>query len=74
MTHGIYQFWKYWLRDRQYIESHLKEESTKPPEALSLSSNVFFVFVVLVIGLVTSTSAFTIENIVCYIWPLFKVF
>jgi len=61
MSSGIYQFWKYWLRDRNYIESQLKTESTAPPEPLSLSSNVAFVFIILIIGLGISILGFLFE-------------
>jgi len=57
---GIYQFWKYWLRDRKYIVSELKLVDP-PPEPLSLGSNVFFVFVILIIGLVTSALVSLLE-------------
>jgi len=62
MASGIYQFWKYWLRDRKYLEFKLKADSTAPPEPLSLSSNVAFVFVVLIIGLTTSCFVFSTET------------
>jgi len=60
MTSGVCQFWKYWLRDRQHIESKLKA-STAPPEPLSLSSNVSFIFVVLALGLAVAVVGFIIE-------------
>jgi len=65
MSSGIYQFWKYYLlRDRKDVESKLEYECTAQPEALTLSSNVPFIFVVLILGLVASVSAFTAENLV----------
>jgi len=63
MTSGIYQFWKYWIRDREYIESELKLMDP-PPVALSLGSNVFFIFIILIIGLIVSAFAFLAENMV----------
>jgi len=61
MMTGIYSFWKYWLRDRKYIEAELKLMNS-PPTPLSLSSNVFFVFVILIFGLVLATIGFLIER------------
>jgi len=61
MASGIYQFWKYWLRDRKSIEPKLKFDNTAQPDALALTSNVAFVFVILIIGLTASTSTFWIE-------------
>jgi len=58
---GIYQFWKYWLRDRKYIESKLKHDLNNSVEALSLNSNVTFVYVILVFGLLSATMCFVIE-------------
>jgi len=62
VSRGIYQFWKYWFRDRKYVESKLLYESTVQPEALTRSTNVAFIFVVLVFGQVVSVSVFTAEN------------
>jgi len=61
MSSGIYQFWKYWLRDRNYIESQRRVESTALPEPLTLSSNVAFVFVILILGLASSVLGFCLE-------------
>jgi len=63
MASGIYQFWKFWIRDRPYIVSQLKEEANASPERLSLTSNLSFVFVVLIIGLLTSLTAFITESL-----------
>jgi len=61
---GIYQFWKYWLRDRNYLESKLKLDLNPPVvEALSLSSSVTFVYVILVFGLFSATMSFFVEII-----------
>ena len=49
MSSGIYEFWKYWVRDRKYYEAKVIEEnSSASPEPLSLMSNVFFVFIILI--------------------------
>jgi len=61
MASGIYQFWKYWLRDRKYIESKLRTESTALPDPLTLRSNVAFVFVIPIIGLSASVAALCME-------------
>jgi len=58
MERGVYQFWKYWLRDRKYLESKLKDEHKASPEPLTLSSNATFVFVMLIIGLLISVGSF----------------
>jgi len=64
MTGGIYQFWKYWLRDRKYFESKLKESRDSPePIPLSLRSSVSFMFVILLIGLVSASIAFLVESV-----------
>jgi len=63
-TSGIYQFWKYWLRDRQYKEAKLRDENLASPHPLSLSSNVFFIFVILIIGLVASVISSLLEHTV----------
>jgi len=52
MASGIYQFWKYWLRDRKFIETKLRSENLAEPELLTLSSNVSFVYVIFIIVLV----------------------
>jgi len=33
---GIYEFWKYWLRERKYLESEVKEENLDSPDPLGL--------------------------------------
>jgi len=58
MQSGVYQFWKYWLRDRKYLESKLKDEHKASPKPLTLSSNATFVFVILIIGLLISVGTF----------------
>jgi len=63
MTTGIYQFWKYWIRDRKYIESKLKDESSDQLKPLSLNSNIPLVFVILTFGLGVSLFVLTVENI-----------
>jgi len=63
ISSGIYQFWKYWLRDRKYIELKLKHDLNDVVEALSLSSCVTFVYVVLVFGLLGATTGFFVEII-----------
>jgi len=63
MTSGIYQFWKYWLHDRKYIETQLKENSAVQPQPLSLSSNLAFVFIILVFGLGTSFVLLNFEQL-----------
>jgi len=62
MATGVYQFWKYWLRDRKYIEANLKAESNSSPNPLSLSSNAAFVFVILIIGLISAAFVFSVEH------------
>jgi len=62
MASGIYQFWKYWIRDRPSIESKLKLESTAPPDRLSLQSNVTFVFLTGSFGLATALSVILAER------------
>jgi len=62
MTSGIYQFWKYWLRDRQYLESKLREESRDSPDPLSLRYNISFIFVILIIGILMASSIFLAEH------------
>jgi len=59
---GIYQFWKYWLRDRKYIESELQLLNPLPIP-LSLRSNIFIVFVILPFGLLIAAIGFTVENL-----------
>jgi len=61
---GIYQFWRYWIRDRKFIESKLKAEDTTETEPLSLGSNVTFIFIVLIIGLVTASVEFVAEVLI----------
>jgi len=59
MTTGIYQFWKYWLRDRRYTAAKLRlEVIASSPQPLSLSSNVAFIFVILCLGLGMSIPVF----------------
>jgi len=62
---GIYQFWKYWLRDRQPILSKLKFESRAEPNALSLTTSVSFVLVVLLLGLGSSVLTLLAELVYC---------
>jgi len=63
VTCGIYQFWKYWLRDRKFIEFKVRDEDLASPEPLSLHSNVAFMFVILILGLSTSAIYFLSENL-----------
>jgi len=60
MAAGIYQFWKYWLRDRKYIVLKLKVEQNAKPVAISMISNVDFTFVILILGLGLSLILFMI--------------
>jgi hypothetical protein len=60
---GIYQVWKYWLRDRKFLEFKVKDEDLASPEPLSLHSNVAFMFVILILGLSTSAIYFLSENL-----------
>jgi len=63
MAGGIYQFWKYWIRDRKFIEAQLKDENLAEPEPLSLSSKVSFMYVVLIFGLIMAGTVFLVENV-----------
>jgi len=63
MNHGIYSFWKYWLRDRKYIVSKLKMEN-RPPIPLSLGSNVFFVFVIIALGFIAAVLVLLFEYLI----------
>jgi len=63
MCSGIYHFWKYWIRDGKSIVENLKKESNDSPDPLSLESNVAFIFVILIIGLLISTTVFLVEII-----------
>jgi len=65
MSSGIYQFWKYWIRDRKVVEAKLKEEATAFPGPLALKSNVSFTFVLLIFGFLIASSVFVAE-IFCY--------
>jgi len=62
MASGIYNYWKYWLRDRTYLEAKLRKDDSPVP--LSLRSNVFFVFVILIIGLSATTFTFVLETLI----------
>jgi len=62
MAAGIYQFWRYWLRDRKHFETELKEAAQDSSYPLSLRSNASFMFVVLCIGLGTAVCIFLTEN------------
>jgi len=63
MSSGIYRFWKYWIRDRKYIEFKLREEQSSTPKTLSISSNLGFVFVPLSFGLITSSMVHLLERV-----------
>ena len=63
---GIYQFWRYWLRDRQYIVAKLKYEHNARPMPLSLGSNAAFVFVILSLGLSVSIVVLLTEKFVLW--------
>jgi len=63
MASGIYHFWKYWLRDRKFSVSKLKEKHTALPHPLSLGSNLAFVFIIYVLGLAVSSTALLVENL-----------
>jgi len=63
MASGIYQFWKYWLRDRKFIETQLKNENLAEPEPLALSSKVSFMYIVLIIGLLMAGTIFLTEHV-----------
>jgi len=62
MATGIYQFWKYWLHDSRYIVSRQKFEENANPLAISMSSNVTFVFVILVFGLAIALDRTALET------------
>jgi len=67
MGSGIYQFWKYWNRDRYYILMKLKHKiSSESPNTISLSSNAAFVLVILCLGLATSVMFHVAENTYYY--------
>jgi len=63
MASGIYQFWRYWLRDRTPMEFKLTYEDTVMPEPLSLNSNVAFVFVILILGVGMGLCGFLAEMV-----------
>jgi len=65
MNSGIYQFWKYWLRDRTFLESKRKTDAHDSPDPLSLRSCASFMFIVLSIGLVTAAPLFLAEHAYC---------
>jgi len=66
ISSGIHQFWMYWLRDRKQKQHSLMTEGGSGPVPLSLGSNIFFVFVILIIGLVVSSMAVFTESIAKY--------
>jgi len=60
MAAGIYQFWRYWIRDRKLYLQTMKEETT-PPQPLSIRSSTCFIFIILTLGLVVSVAIFLSE-------------
>jgi len=61
---GIYQFWKYWLRGRQFELPKLKHSDDPVP--LTLDANIFFVFVAFMLGLGLGVVLALIEIVVYY--------